>query len=482
VGLSTSVGPLVRRRSLARPEYEGLFGLLLVAVILLSTLDETALAPVGRGLLLACFFLLTIVNAGAALGVYIAAALVFSVHHFEGQGSWVQRPDNIALLFLAFYLVAGRCFSRSAGAFGSTAVAVALLLLTTFIHLVAVVGMDMYWSSWFVRMFVAPLSLFVLLRRAALSPRELRALFLIVAILGVYLAAVSVLQALGLYAPSIPPWLGDPDFNPLFGEKRVGGVVMQPEWNALEVSLAFCVLLLRLNLRESRLRVGWLAGAGLCLLAIYFTYTRGAWLGLLMGGVPLFWQRSAIRGITLQRRALFVTGVLGFAAFVLFFPTEILQGRASDSGTMYFRFSVWNAGLRMVAEHPLIGVGFGQFAGHLPAFVREVAWIKAGPIGTNMAHNTTITVAGELGLMGLTLYLLVICGVFRAAREAAGTAWGQSGRNWVAGFTVVYFVNVQFITAHELIPNVLYFGILGAIAGMRGWEAPPRLAVGPAGL
>ena len=44
----------------------------------------------------------------------------------------------------------------------------------------------------------------------------------------------------------------------------------------------------------------------------------------------------------------------------------------------------------------------------------------------------------------------------------------------VAGFTLVYFVNVQFITAHALVPNALYFGVLGAIAGMRDRARRPR--------
>jgi O-antigen ligase len=443
--------------------------------MLLSTLEEAALAPAGRALLLGCFALLTIVNTGAAVGVYITAALIFSVHISDGRMSWVQRPDNFALLFLTFYLLVGRGFARSAGVFGSTAVAVALLLVTTVSHLVALVGMSWYWLAWFARTYAIPLGLFVLLRRAALSPREARALLWIVAVVAVYLAAVTLLEALGWYELIIPPWIADPEFNGWIGSTRVAGLAMQPEWNALDLSLGFCVLLLQLDQRQTRGRVGWLAGAGLCLLAIYFTYTRGAWLGLLMGGVPLFWQRSAARGVTLRRRVLFVTGVLGFAAFALFFPTEILQSRTSDPGSMYFRFGVWAAGLHMVAEHPLFGVGFGQFGLHVGSFIRELSWVPsaAGPKGGTIAHNTLLSVTAELGLVGLILYVSIVWGVYRGARAAAGTAWGQRGHSWVAGFTLVYHTNIQFITAHWLSSNLLYFGVMGAIAGMREPRGKP---------
>jgi O-antigen ligase len=467
--VNASIRPLVPERALTRPWLEGVFGLLLVGVLLLSTLDDASLAPVGRALILGCFALLTIINVGAAVGVYIAAALLLSAHASQGQISWVERPDNIALAFLTLYLFAGRCFTRSAGRFGRTGVAIALLLATTFIHLVMLVGVDWFWTSWFSRMFAIPLSLFVLLRRAALTLREVRALLLIVAALGVYLAAVTVLEALGWYEVIIPPWLGDPALNPYFGSARIGGLAMQPEWNALEISLALCVLLLRLDPRVSRMRVGWLAGAGLCVMAVFLTYTRGAWLALIMGGVPLFWARSAARGVTFRRRAFFVAGVIAFVALVLFSPSELLRARVSDSDNVYFRFNVWVAGVGMLRAYPLFGVGFGHFALHLAAYLRDLVWIPSVNIsnGGTIAHNTFLSVAAELGLVGLTLYVFVIRGVFKSAAAGARAAWGTRGMTWVAGFSLVYFVNAQFITAHELIPNLLYFLILGAIAGMR---------------
>src|SRR5262249_25780377 len=141
------------------------------------------------------------------------------------------------------------------------------------------------------------------------------------------------------------------------------------------LSLAFCLLLLRLSQNGSRIRIGWLLGGGLSLLAIYFTYTRAAWLGLLCGGVPLFWQVSAARAVTLRKRILFVASALGFAALLMFSSSGTLQGRTSDLDTVYFRFNVWAAGAAMVIAHPLIGVGFAQFSSYVPAYVQALSAI-----------------------------------------------------------------------------------------------------------
>ena len=458
----------------ARASLEGVFGLLLVALLLFSTVDRAFAAP-ARSLFLGSFALLTIVNAGAGAAVYFAAVLVFSVRHAGSDLSFIERPDNFAFLFLAGYLVAARCFSRSAGRFGRTTTAVVLLLLTSILHLLTLVGPVWFWFAWFARMFGIPLVLFVLLRRAALSPREMRAMLLILAVVGLYLALVTILEVLGLYSLVLPPWLADPNFNPLYGDPRVGGVAMQAEWNALEISLALGALLLMLLQGGRATRFGWTIGAALCVVAIYFCYTRAAFLGLLVGGIPWFWQRAEAAGTTVRRRLLIILGVVGFASFVLFFPSEMLQGRMSNTGNVNFRLNIWAAALGMVAEHPLFGVGFGHFSGHMMGYLRDLEFIPAyGQYAQgSLAHNTFISVAAELGLVGLALYVCVVWGSFKTAYESAGTAWGPPGLTWLATFALVYFVNIQFVTAHVLAPNAMYFGLLGAIAGMRNGNGRP---------
>jgi O-antigen ligase len=474
--MSTTVQSLPQGRALARPEVGGALGLVVFGLFLLSTLDETVLAVAGRALALVSFAVLTVVNVGAAVGVYIGAAMLFGEHHFEGQGSWVARPDNYALLLLVLYLVAVRAFGRSTGPFGWVAVAVGVFVASAVLHLIALIGVDPIALPWMMRMFGIPLGLCILLRRAALTQSEVRALLLVIVVIGLLAALITVFLSLGWYSLIVPPWLVDPAVNPGFTERRIGGIQMQPEWNALVLSLAFCVLLFRLDREQSLGRIGWLAAGGLYLWAIYLTYTRGAWLGLLLAGVPLFWQRSAARGVTLRRRALFLVGVLGFAVLVLLAPGEVLQERAGDVDTVYFRFNVWIAGFQMLAQNPLLGVGFGQFTYNVAGFIRAFGAIPTSPglaqSGT-MAHNTFLSVAAELGLVGLALYIFILLGVFRNSQAAATAAWGQRGRTWIAGYTIIYLVNVQFIVAHELVPNVLFFSVLGAIAGMRGFAGGP---------
>jgi hypothetical protein len=391
-------------RGPARPEIEGVFGLLLLGILLVTTVDEAALAQIGRGLMLACFAVLVVVNAGAAAGVYIGTAAVFSVHHFGGQGSWVERPDNYALLMLSGYLAMARSFSRGSGALDRTFVAILLLIAVTLLSLVAMGQLSAHEFSWFIRMFGAPLTLFILLRRAQLAPREVRAMFLVLAGMGTYLALVSVFEAFRWYDLIIPSWITDPEVNGFFEAGRVVGLLMQPEWNAMTLSLALCVLLLRLDAQRWGSRFFWVGAGIVGLLAVYFTYTRAAWLGLILAGVPAFWSASARRGVTVRRRAAFLACVLMFAAVTLLFPSDITRERMADTGTVVYRVQIWAAGIGMVADHPLLGVGFGQFIKHVGDYEQLTGIPQVtDPAGlADLAHNTTLSVAAELGLIGLT--------------------------------------------------------------------------------
>ena len=78
------------------------------------------------------------------------------------------------------------------------------------------------------------------------------------------------------------------------------------------------------------------------------------------------------------------------------------------------RLAIWKLGLRMYADHPIIGVGAGAF---------DVAFGKQyGPeSGTRYwfnAHNSLLQVAAELGTMGAALWVALIWSGFSVLRSA----------------------------------------------------------------
>ena len=68
-----------------------------LVLLLISCVDDNFAGSVSKIVWLVSFVAISIINVGAALGVYIASAAIYSVRHYDGIGSVFQRPDNIAL-------------------------------------------------------------------------------------------------------------------------------------------------------------------------------------------------------------------------------------------------------------------------------------------------------------------------------------------------------------------------------------------------
>jgi O-antigen ligase len=74
-----------------------------------------------------------------------------------------------------------------------------------------------------------------------------------------------------------------------------------------------------------------------------------------------------------------------------------------------YRGDYWRAGIRMISEHPLFGVGFDSFGDYYFRYRDLTSATRRGPlIYTNSAHNYFIDFAANGGLFYLLLYLLII--------------------------------------------------------------------------
>ncbi len=151
---------------------------------------------------------------------------------------------------------------------------------------------------------------------------------------------------------------------------------------------------------------GWLAKACLLLTlaATLVAASRGGLLGLL--ATLLFVAARARQG----KRNLVVLLVL-IGAFNIFYPRSPLQRllhpNLSDIGSETAHQGSWQAGLNMVRAHPLTGIGIGAFKSQMGNYAPD--WWT----GANfMAHNAYISVAAEMGIPGLLLFLSILIATF----------------------------------------------------------------------
>ena len=187
---------------------------------------------------------------------------------------------------------------------------------------------------------------------------------------------------------------------------------------------------------------------------------RGAFVALLAIAVPVVWLFAARwrPTVLVSIAALVVVG-----AVVRFSPVwsrfaGIWRGTDEQNSVMQ-RIELWLAGYRLFLDHPLFGVGPGNFH-------EFAADANADAPGRYVSHNNFVSVAGETGAVGLLLYSAAFLGaiallVRTAIRHRAATL-GATARALV-GSLVAYLVVGQFISRHDM---VLAYALVGAAAGL----------------
>ncbi|MGH9711305.1 MAG: O-antigen ligase family protein, partial [Candidatus Acidiferrales bacterium] len=189
----------------------------------------------------------------------------------------------------------------------------------------------------------------------------------------------------------------------------------RPGWivgdnNLFSTAAIFAIALAFVFMQGKRPRLGkWYCSGCLVVsvVGVILCASRGAFLGLIAASMILVWQtKNRIRNF-----ALIVFLILPLSVLVPVSPLHrFLAPVASDTNSEQFHKQAWSAGLKMIATHPLFGVGLGNFKPMMPQYA------PAGTDIDSMAHNMFIEVAAELGLPAFLLF----AGIFYSGYRSLG--------------------------------------------------------------
>jgi putative inorganic carbon (HCO3(-)) transporter len=147
-------------------------------------------------------------------------------------------------------------------------------------------------------------------------------------------------------------------------------------------------------------------GVGLlCAVGAFLSLERSVWIGAVAGTATAM---LAIRGLRRYFVAVVVAVAVTIVATLTLIPglSERVADRANDRGTLWDRRNLDRAGLNMVKARPLTGFGWGGFLEYGEDFFEQSPDYPLTASKGIGLHNTPLTYAVELGLIGLTLWLL----------------------------------------------------------------------------
>jgi putative inorganic carbon (hco3(-)) transporter len=160
--------------------------------------------------------------------------------------------------------------------------------------------------------------------------------------------------------------------------------------------------------RHGQRRLFYGVATVLIALAIFLTYSRGAWIV----GVPaslLF--LAALRG---RRTLVLATGILvlvGALVLLLAGVGRLTSLLDTAGGTTFFRLQLWQSSWAMIRDHPLLGVGLDNFLYHYRTYyVLPTAWEE---FNLSHPHNLVFDFWLRLGVPGLAAFLWVMVSFFQ---------------------------------------------------------------------
>lgn len=248
------------------------------------------------------------------------------------------------------------------------------------------------------------------------------------ALAGGYVAGCAIAAVASWMASRAGVSYSGEDYDP-----RYAAFGFDPNDMSVTISLAI-PLAVHLGVRSgSPWSVGWLAYLPVALTANILTGSRGGaitTMAALAGAAYV--GREAPGRLKMLLGGLLMAGVLAASIAV---PPETWKRIVTvrdevSTGTLSERAPIWRAGLQVFLDHPLVGVGVGGFQDAVvPALGREM-----------VAHNTFLSVAAELGLVGLALFLGAFLAILRTS------SLRQRGSSVVYALFATWSVGVQSLT------------------------------------
>jgi len=254
---------------------------------------------------------------------------------------------------------------------------------------------------------------------------------------------------------------------------------------ALNMTLPFLLILAREEPRRWLRRL-MLTAFGFSIIAILFTYSRGAIVGLPVVLAMLFMRA--------RRRIIGIAAIILLAFFIQYFPPQewfdrlhTIQTYEQDTSAI-MRLQSWYVAWHFALDHPLTGGGFWvldhdeTFSLYLTDYLRAQS-----------AHSIYLTVLGDHGFPGFFLFVGLMLSSFLALFRLRWAARNNPNAQWLVNYCqmieaslMAYAVSGAFLSQSywDLFYHLVSFVVLlQVIAVKEGVLAVPvRAPVGATGM
>jgi O-antigen ligase len=330
-----------------------------------------------------------------------------------------------------------------------------------------------YPSPWFILItgYLFPFIAFVYAKYLLIDDTDPLVIFNTLFFLGIYLCIIAFFEYFNLRQFIFPRFIANPNIGIHFDRAR--GPFLNAAVNGAGILAGFVCGLFLIGKKIGMSKVLYFSLLLLFFPAVFFTQTRSVYLGLI---IVLFlfagWYKTAFPKWKLLSLPLAILLIVAMANSHRFFSADRREGGVYQLSEVQSRIALFERSLAMIAERPFLGVGWAQF---IPAsnkiYKGRIPFIAESDMEL-LQHNHLLGLAVELGIGGVSVYIMIIIMVFRRLMQLSGR-WTQNGimgdnlQIVIVMIWCVYLCNNFFIEpSNNLFLNAVPFVFAGLADGL----------------
>ena len=217
-------------------------------------------------------------------------------------------------------------------------------------------------------------------------------------------------------------------------------------------------IFLFLGRNETRkwLRLLFLAMFFFSIVGIVVTFSRGAFLGLLVVvGMLLLKSRQKILASFFLVGCIIV--VLSFLPGMWVKRMETIGTYQQDMSSMG-RIRAWQVSYALALDHPFLGGGFETFSGEIYRKYLPPKLLATADVGTG-AHSIFFQILAEHGFMGLLLFVGLIASTMLSLHKIAKVCKRNPDMQWIHGCASMLQVSMFGYVASGFFLSMCYFDL-----------------------
>lgn len=384
--------------------------------------------------------------------------------------SWPVRPDRIiCVLALATFVVA--YFRGNTHKIKIQTVEYCMIAFTAFLSGSMIYGnvTDREWIEQSTVILQAlnislfPFLFYFVAKHLSYNREAVRNLSKCLVLVGLYLGLTAIFERYELSAFIWPSYIIDPTVGIHLGRSR--GPFVNSVF--LGMVLVFCIMnmLLLWSVAKVTLQRLLLGGSILvCMVGVYFTNTRGAFIGM---GVAL--TTTMFFRVQSRRMVAIAFGIV-IVGFVTVGANQLSLFGGKRQNTVVDREVNYLVALQMGMENPMFGIGWGRMGAEFDKYHKMIGSPKFG--GWDGNHNEYLGIFAQVGIIALIIYVFILIRLIHmivsAYRQLPSHLEFEKGLAVSAlGCILCYMIMANFsgVSSHPL-PSELVFLHVGIVASI----------------